>query len=358
MKSKVLIVDDSALMRKFHKQLLEQVGFVTELAWNGKECLAMLNSFAPDVIVLDINMPVMDGLECLKEIMQIRPTPVVMVSSLTEKGAKETFEALTLGAVDYIQKPSGQYSYNMGFASTRMAEKVLNAASIKLNSAIVRINKQKLSEENSQKRIEEGRQTLVIKSPSFITSEKKHDLIVVGVSTGGPNCLQLILPKLPSNFSTPIIVAQHMPKRFTKVFAERLNTMCELTVIEVTEKQKVQARHIYIAQGDGDIEVQKQGGELYVIPVVLDKNYLWHPSVSKLVKTALKSVPAKKLCCVQLTGMGNDGAQEMLEAYNEGATTIAESSDTAVVFGMPGELVKKNGATHVAPNHKIASLLI
>jgi two-component system chemotaxis response regulator CheB len=350
MKSKVLIVDDSALMRKFHKQLLEKVGFITEIARNGEECLAVLNGFAPDVIVLDINMPVMDGLTCLKEIMRVRPTPVVMVSSITEKGAQETFEALSLGAVDYIQKPSGRYSYNMGTASAQMAEKILSAASIKLSSSIVRKNKQKLSEES--------RQTPVRKSPPIALETKKHDLIVVGVSTGGPNCLQTILSTLPVNFSTPIIIAQHMPKRFTKVFAERLNSMCQLTVVEVTQKQKVQQGYIYIAQGDGDIVIEKQNIELYVSPVASDKSYLWHPSVSKLVDTALLSVPPNKLCCIQLTGMGNDGVQEMLKAFNKGATTIAESSDTAVVFGMPGELVKKNGATHVAPNHKIASLLI
>ena len=350
MKSKVLIVDDSALMRKFHKQVLEQANFITELASNGEECLALLSTYAPDVIMLDINMPVMDGLACLKEIMRVRPTPVVMVSSLTEKGAQETLEALSLGAVDYIQKPSGQYSYNMGTASQKMLEKVISAAAIKLNSTMVLKNK--------LKQIEESRQTLVIKSPSFITSAHKYEVIVIGVSTGGPNCLQVILPTLPNNFSTPIIIAQHMPKRFTKVFAERLNTMCQLTVVEVTEKQKVQQKHIYIAQGDADIVLEKQGGVLYVMPLASDANYLWHPSVSKLVKSAIESVAANKLCCVQLTGMGNDGAQEMLDAYNSGATTIAESSETAVVFGMPGELVKKNGATHVAPNHKIASLLI
>jgi two-component system chemotaxis response regulator CheB len=350
MKSKVLIVDDSTLMRKFHKQVLEQANFVTELAGNGEECLALLNTYAPDVIVLDINMPVMDGLACLKEIMRVRPTPVVMVSSLTEKGAQETLEALSLGAIDYIQKPSGRYSYNMGTASDEMVEKVVSAAAIKLNSTMILKNKLKQTEEK--------RQTLVIKSPSFITSQNRYDAIIVGVSTGGPNCLQVILPTLPNNFSTPIIVAQHMPKRFTKVFSERLNKMCNLTVVEVTERQKVLQKHIYIAQGDADIELEKQGGVLYVKPLESDANYLWHPSVSKLVKSALNSVAANKLCCVQLTGMGNDGAQEMLEAHNKGATTIAESSETAVVFGMPGELVKKNGATHVAPNHKIASLLM
>lgn len=350
MKSKVLIVDDSTLMRKFHKQVLEQANFITELACNGEECLALLSTYAPDVIVLDINMPVMDGLVCLKEIMRVRPTPVVMVSSLTDQGTKETLEALSLGAVDYIQKPSGRYSYNMGTASEKMVKKVINAAAIKLNSTMLLKNK--------LKQIEESRKTLVIKSPSFITSENKYEVIVIGVSTGGPNCLQVILPTLPRNFSTPIIVAQHMPKRFTKIFSERLNKMCNLTVVEVTQRQKVEQKRIYIAQGDADIMLEKRGDVLYVMPVDTDADYLWHPSVSKLVKSASKSVPANKLCCVQLTGMGNDGAQEMLDAYNSGATTIAESSETAVVFGMPGELVKKNGATHVAPNHKIASLLI
>lgn len=350
MKLKVLIVDDSALMRKFHKQVLEKAGFIAEVARNGKECLDILHGVAPDVIVLDINMPVMDGLTCLKKVMAIRPTPVVMVSSYTEKGAKATFDALSLGAVDYVQKPDGAYTFNMGTASEQMVAKVISASSIKLNSSLSQKSREKLNEERIKPTIK--------KLAPLAAINDQNELIVAGVSTGGPVCLQTILSSLPAYFTTPIVIAQHMPKRFTTVFAQRLDSMCKLTVVEVTKKQKVQQRHVYIAQGDGDIEIKRQGSELYVEPLEKDINYAWHPSVSKLVKSALQCVSPKNLCCVQLTGMGDDGAQEMVKAFKLGATTIAESSETAVVYGMPGELVKKNGATHIAPNHKIASLLI
>ena len=349
MSKKVLIVDDSALMRKFHKQVLEQAGFITELAGNGKECLSKLIGFAPDVIVLDINMPVMDGLSCLKEIMATKPTPVVMVSSLTNKGAQASLDALSLGAIDYIHKPSGPYSYNMGELSGLMVEKIISAANIDVHS---------LARKNAiRQQHEVGARN---NTPHTISPPAPHNayaLIVIGVSTGGPNCLQTILPSLPADYPSPIVIAQHMPGRFTKVFAERLNAMCSLTVIEVTERLALQKGHVYIAQGDTDMVVEKVGGNLFVKPLPQDENYLWHPSVSKLVDSALASVPANKLCCIQLTGMGNDGALEMHKAYTQGATTIAESEETAVVFGMPGQLVKKNGATHVAPNHLIASLL-
>jgi two-component system chemotaxis response regulator CheB len=302
------------------------------------------------VIVLDINMPVMDGLTCLKKIMKVRPTPVVMVSSLTLLGAKASLDALALGAVDYIQKPDGEFSHSMGDLSDLMIEKIVVAANIKPSI----LSRSILHKQQSEHTIQQKN----VKLKTKCLSQSEFDLIVIGVSTGGPNCLQTILPSLPANFPTPIILAQHMPGRITSVFSERLNTTCALTVIEVTKKQVVKQGCIYIAQGDGDIKITKSGSALHVMPVAIDKNYLWHPSVSKLVDSAMQCVKPKKLCCVQLTGMGNDGAQEMYEAHKSGATTIAESQETAVVYGMPAQLVKKGGATHVAPNHLIASFLL
>jgi two-component system chemotaxis response regulator CheB len=354
MNRKVLIVDDSALMRKFHKQALEQVGFITDFARNGEECLQQLDEFCPHVIILDINMPVMDGLTCLKEIMRKRPTPVVMVSSLTLQGATASLDALALGAVDYIEKPSGTFSFNMGELSGAMVQKVTAAANIDPSTIARQISR---SLHAAKTRVDSPGQKCVKQAEIVPAKHASFDLIVIGVSTGGPNCLQTILPSLRSNFPTPIVIAQHMPGRFTKVFSERLNALCDLKVIEVTEEQKIYKGHIYIAQGDGDIIIDKSGATLVVKPVESDKNYLWHPSVSKLVNSAMSCITPKKLCCVQLTGMGNDGAEEMHKAHSQGATTIAESEETAVIFGMPGQLVKSNGATHVAPNYLISALL-
>jgi two-component system chemotaxis response regulator CheB len=360
MKRKVLIVDDSSLMRRFHKQTLEQAGFTTELASNGQECLDCLKAFEPDVIVLDINMPVMDGLNCLKEIMSIRITPVVMVSSLTTKGAQASLDALALGAVDYIQKPNGSYSSNMGELAGIMIQKIVAAANIEAKSLANHVYQQRRlhqQQNNSSQQVATQRQTHQKPSQVHLPAAA-FDVIIIGVSTGGPSCLQTILPSLPSSFPTPIVIAQHMPGRFTKVFSDRLDAMCNLKVIEVTNKQALQQGHIYLAQGDGDISLVKSTNGLQVQAIQTDESYHWHPSVSKLVESALSCVTPKRLCCIQLTGMGDDGANEMHKAYMQGATTIAESKETAVVFGMPGQLVIKKGATHVTPNHQIASLLM
>lgn len=374
MQIKVLIVDDSALMRRHLKNLFEQAGFVTAMARNGQDCLTQLNSFKPDVITLDINMPIMDGIECLKTIMKTQPLPVVMVSSLTEDGAEATFKALALGAVDFIQKPSGTWTQNMGESAPILLEKVRQASKVSLQK-LKASNSTSSASNNSTNTLRQLNSTSFFGKPKLrvnsqntqAPSERQslsrrrfgaiNELIVIGVSTGGPNCLQAILPKLKAEFSTPIVVAQHMPARFTKVFAERLNTMCALSVVEVDSKQPLLAHHIYIAKGDADIVISKMGGRLYAESVPITPEYIWHPSVTRLVETACENVDVSKLCCVQLTGMGNDGAQAMKTAHEQGATVIAESNETAVVFGMPGELVKLEGTTKILPNHAIANAL-
>lgn len=349
---KVLVVDDSALMRKHLTYILEKAGFDTEIARNGEECLDKISTYKPDVITLDITMPVMDGITCLRLIMDRFPTPVVMVSSLTKNGAKATFDALELGAVDYVPKPSGSISVNMYESADMLIEKV-QSASQRNRSLLLRTKILARSEQQSTDVLARANA-----QHSFSNKIPKKDIVLIGVSTGGPTCLQEILQNMPADFPVPIVIAQHMPARFTEVFAERLNKLSNLTILELTTPTAVEAGKVYIAKGEGDIKLFRRGSSLMVMPEAADGKYLWHPSVSKLVDSALEVVNPTKLVCVQLTGMGNDGADSMLNAFNKGATTIAESEETAVVYGMPRELVIKGGATIELPNHKIADAII
>jgi two-component system chemotaxis response regulator CheB len=352
-KIRVLVVDDSALMRKHLRELLTDTGdFEVTVARDGRDALDLLYKIDPDVITLDINMPEMDGLTCLSRIMTERPKPVVMVSSLTEKGAEVTYEALALGAVDYIAKPDGTISLSLRNSSAQIIAKVRAAASARITR--VRGLSDRLRTENDRV----GRAATAKAARQSVPSNgRAPGLVLVGVSTGGPRVLEQILPELPADFPWPILVAQHMPRTFTGTFSRRLNAICELNIEEVSDRTTLQAGHGYIARGDADLVVIKRGTELIAATVPCDAARIWHPSVGRLVETALTCVAPELLVGVLLTGMGDDGAEQMAQIHRSGGRTIAEAESTAVVFGMPGELVKRGGATEVLPSHQVAQKL-
>ncbi len=343
---KLLIVDDSALMRKLLREIFEkEKEFQIEVARNGIEAIEKNLSFQPDVITLDINMPEMDGITALAHIMNQRPVPVLMVSSLTEKGALATFEALNLGAVDYVTKPGGTISLNIDLIKEELVSKVRAAAKAKLKTkALVR-------------KIREEREKIIKPFPTKeITSDER--LVIIGVSTGGPRTLEEILPELPADFQIPIIIAQHMPSTFTKSFAERLNSICELDVLEVDRPLPVEKGKIYIGKGGSDVVVARRSDKLIVHSKPENPSFLWHPSVEILGRSVLEHCDPKKVIAVMLTGMGYDGADAFTEIKERGGKTIAESEESAVVFGMPRELIERGGATVVLPAEKIAKQLI
>ena len=345
--TKILIGDDSALMRKLLREIFEKEGdFVIETARNGKEAIEKNLSFQPDVITLDINMPEMDGITALAHIMNQRPVPVVMVSSLTEKGALATFEALNLGAVDYVTKPGGTISLNIDEIRDEIISKVRSATRAKLKTkALVR-------------KIREEREKILKPSPPKEVSTKDERLVLIGVSTGGPRTLEEILPELPADFPMPVIVAQHMPPTFTKSFAERLNSICELNVVEVDHPTPVETGTIYIGKGGTYVVLARRAQKLIVHSKPENPSFLWHPSVEILGRSALEHCDPQKIIAVMLTGMGYDGADAFTEIKKRGGKTIAESEESAVVFGMPRELIERNGATVVLPAEKIAKQLI
>jgi two-component system chemotaxis response regulator CheB len=353
---KVLVVDDSALVRKlFSRVLAEDSDFEVELARNGLEALAQLETFEPDVITLDVQMPQMDGLECLDRIMLQRPCPVVMVSTITEAGAEATLEALRLGAVDFVPKPAGAVSLRMQEFGPILKEKVRAAAAARL-PATHRLR------ERLQFRAGGMINARVAIPPAQMSEEPEgtlagDGLVLVGTSTGGPPALEALLLPLPATFPWPILVAQHMPATFTGPLAKRLARLCSLQVLEVTRPMPLEPGCVYVGRGDADLVVSKRPTGLIAMSVPSRVDYPWHPSTDRLVRSAMEHIAATQLVGILMTGMGNDGAEAMSTVRAQGGITIAEAEETAVVWGMPGELVRAGGAAYVLPLTRIAHRL-
>jgi two-component system chemotaxis response regulator CheB len=356
---KILVVDDSALMRKLLGQVLSaEPDFEVEFARDGLEALARLAGFRPDVVTLDVHMPKLDGLATLDRIMLERPCPVVMVSSLTAEGAEATLEALRLGAVDFVAKPGGAVSLRLDDFGPAVIAKVRTAAGARIRSS------RRLAE-RVRHRMSAGRQAPSPASrskgeaslPVRVETLAGEGLVLVGASTGGPPALEALLTPLRATFAWPIVVAQHMPATFTGPLARRLDTQCALSVVEVSRPLPLEAGVVYIGQGDADVRVTRRPSGLYAVPAPRQADYPWHPSADRLVRSAMDVVPARQLVGILMTGMGNDGAQAMARLRAEGGRTIAESEETAVVWGMPGELVKAGGAEFILPAQRIAERL-
>lgn len=349
---KVLVVDDSPMVRRHLCSVFNEAGMITETASNGRECLDKISEFKPQVITLDINMPVMGGIECLQQIMHKRFTPVIVISSLTKRNAAVTLHALELGAVDYIPKPEGGSPSAMEQAKKMLVTKVYNASQAKQTHKLVSAKHASSLGRNRASDFEKSRP-----SPTS-AAQTQTKIVLIGVSTGGPVTLQKIIPELPASFPVPIVVAQHMPARFTSVFSERLNKLSSLTVKELSNAQTLVAGTAYIAQGDANIEMYKEHNKVWARPNTAKSKHIWRPSITHLVESAMLAMPANQLCLVQLTGMGNDGASMMAKAQRQGAFTIAESEETCQVYGMPKALIKLNGASKILPDYEIAKALI
>jgi two-component system chemotaxis response regulator CheB len=352
---KVLVVDDSALVRKLFGRVLAAESDVTvAFARNGVEAIEQLDQFQPDVVTLDVQMPHMDGLQCLDRIMLQRPCPVVMVSSITKEGANATLDALRLGAVDFVAKPSGAVSLKMDEFAPTLVSRIRAAADAKLPASL-RLKDRVQFRANA--RIPKVRTVTRTIDDAPITAAQGEGLVLVGTSTGGPPALEALLTALPSTFPWPILVAQHMPASFTGPLSERLNKICALEVMEAGSPKPLAPGSVVIGRGDADIVVSRRRSGLVAMAAPPQPDYPWHPSTDRLVRTALEHVPANQIIGVLMTGMGNDGAAAMTELRAQGGRTIAESEETAVVWGMPGELVRSGGATWTLPLPLIANRL-
>ena len=352
---KVLVVDDSALVRKFFGRVLrKEADFEVQFARNGVEALELLEEFRPTVVTLDVQMPQMDGLECLDRIMVENPCPVVMVSSRTTAGADVTLQALRLGAVDFVLKPAGTVSLRIDEFAPELVQKIRVAATAKLKASL-RLRERVLH----RTRHGAGAGSPAASRPKRRAARAAGEgLVLVGTSTGGPPALEALLVPLPAKFPWPILVAQHMPASFTGALASRLDQLCALHVVEVQRPTVLEPGGVYIGRGDADLIVTRRSAGLMAMSAPAQAGYPWHPSTNRLVESALSHVAAPQLIGVLMTGMGNDGAAAMARLHELGGATIAESKDTAVVWGMPGELVAAGGADWTEPVHKIATRLL
>jgi len=344
-KRTVLVVDDSAFMRRYLKQMIESDSSLTviDTAKNGEEALRKVKQLKPDVITLDINMPSMDGLTALTYIMLECPTPTIIISSLTQEGALTTFEALELGAVDFVTKPSGTVSLDIEVLTGEIIAKIKSALHAKLRSKQPQRGVEKQWQKSPKPKLPPFPKT----GPELV--------VAIGVSTGGPRTLNEILPELPADLPAAVLVVQHMPPPFTASFAQRLNGECQMQVQEARQGDAILPGQIYIAKG---------GYQMTIVPSPVGKgsllrlgnstsDQLFCPSVGVLF-TSVARLFGRRAVGVLLTGMGDDGADGMVKIRNAGGFTIAESEESAVIFGMPAEAIKRGGAEMVAPAHQIA----
>ncbi len=346
---RVLVVDDSAFMRRMITDLLNEHPRLTVLtaARNGREAIEKTLALQPDVITMDVEMPEMNGIDALRAIMKERPTPVVMLSSLTDAGAKETIEALEIGAVDFIQKPSGSISLDLHKVRELLHEKVTSAAMTKVKHLLP---PPKPSPSLSQLKGGERKPGLRM---GFA------HLVAIGTSTGGPRALQQLLTEIPEAFPAPILIVQHMPPKFTRSLAQRLNASCSITVVEAEDGMPISAGMAYIAPGGWHMGVRRKDDTHYSIKLNDESPRSGHrPSVDAMFESLLP-LHQLTLHAVLLTGMGSDGAKGMKALLEAGAaTTIAESEETSVIYGMPRSAIELNAATCVLPLHTIASKLV
>jgi len=329
----ILVIDDSALMRKLLRQILENAGYAVQAAKNGQEGLDAIKASPPDAVTLDINMPVMDGLTCLSHIMADMPIPVIMVSSLTETGALATFEALEMGAIDYVAKPGGTVSLNISYIEEELLSKIKAALRTRISKATNLRQRLKMQHAPAPSR------SVIAPKPKYSPRAEKTNrvdgIVVIGVSTGGPSTLEEVLSGLPMDFPWPVVVAQHMPPKFTKVFSERLNKACDISVEELSRVSELTPGTVFIARGNADVKLIRRKDKVLLTSIPARADFIWHPSVELLAQSVGEFYEENTIICVQLTGMGDDGAKAMTELNKKGARTIAESEKSALVFGMP-----------------------
>lgn len=340
-KLKVLIVDDSALVRQLLTEILardpaiEVVGAASDPYMARDKILRL----GPDVLTLDVEMPRMDGLTFLEKLMRAHPMPVVMVSSLTERGCETTLRALELGAVDFVTKPK----IDVHTGTLDMAELIV--AKVKA-AARARVG--------VTRKPGTPRQAVAMSSEALIKSTYK--VIAIGASTGGTEALKEVLEPLPPD-SPGIVMVQHMPEKFTASFAARLNSLSRIRVSEARDGDRILPGHALLAPGNFHMEVVRSGAD-YRVRVFQDPPVNHHrPSVDVLFRSCARFVGANAVAAI-LTGMGDDGARGMFAMRQAGARTVAQDEATCVVFGMPREAIALGGAEEVAPLERIPSILM
>lgn len=336
-KIKVIVVDDSALIRSVLKEIIDKAGDMNCVATAPDPLIAreLIRELNPDVITLDVEMPKMDGLDFLARLMRLKPTPVLMISSLTEQGSEVALRALELGAVDFIAKPKMNIASKIDEYTDEIRDKIRMAAKAKVKSLM----RAPIAPSHTADAV------LPKVSRPLLKSEK---LIIVGASTGGTEALKEFLMPIPPD-APAILIAQHMPESFTKSFANRLDSLCRITVKEAVHGERVLPGHAYIAPGHSHLMLGVSGAN-YICELSQAEPVNRHrPSVDVLFRSAA-NVAGRNAVGVILTGMGKDGAAGMLEMHQAGAHNFAQDEASCVVFGMPKEAIAVGGV------HEVVSL--
>lgn len=366
-KIKVLVVDDSALIRNLMSKIINSQRDMETIATAPDPFIArdQIKKFNPDVITLDIEMPKMDGIEFLEKIMRLRPTPVVMVSTLTERGTDVTFRALELGAVDFVTKPKLDISQGMINYANEITDKIRAAYAARFR--LSRLPAKPLATPSSTlapqmdpvtgmvvpAQVAKPLPTNNALGNRFAATEK---LVLIGSSTGGTEAIRVILEQLPKD-SPAILITQHMPAGFTKSFADRLNQVCNITVKEAEHGERVLPGHAYIAPGDKHLLLGRSGAN-YICQLSDAEPVNRHrPSVEVLFKSG-QEVSPRNIVGIMLTGMGKDGAQAMADMKKAGSYNICQDEASSVVFGMPREAIALGAADEVVALNQISRRLL
>lgn len=355
---KVLVVDDSAVVRGLLSRAINSQPDMTVIAVASDPIAAIerLKTATPDVLTLDVEMPRMDGLQFLEKLMRIRPLPVVMVSSLTARGAEVTMRALELGAVDFVAKPDAGDAASLAAYAEEVADKVRAAAVARVSRRAARapIGDRTLPPRGaSLASVSRSASPAPLARAPGPASDKT---IVIGASTGGVEALREVLMPLPEDMP-PILIAQHMPGGFTRTFAQRLDTQCRIRVKEAEDGELLAQGSAYIAPGDWHLLVERRQGRLAIRLSDGPPVNRHRPSVDPLFRSAAQTV-GSKCVGVMLSGMGADGSQAMLELRQKGAHNIAQDEASCVVFGMPKQAIAAGAVHDVLPLNEISARLI
>lgn len=343
MKTKVLIVDDSALIRSVMSEIINSQPDMQVVATAPDPLVAreLIKQTNPDVLTLDVEMPKMDGLDFLEKLMRLRPMPVVMVSSLTERGSEITMRALELGAVDFVTKPKISIQAGMREYTDLITDKIRAAAKARVRARTLPVAG---SEAHSQ--------LPQLRNP--LTSSEK--LIIIGASTGGTEAIREFLMQMPSD-CPGILITQHMPEGFTRSFAQRLDSLCKISVQEAAGNERILPGHAYIAPGHSHLYLARSGANYMTRIDQADPVNRHRPSVDVLFRSAAQHA-GKNAVGVILTGMGKDGAAGMLEMKQAGAHNFAQDEASCVVFGMPREAIAIGAAHEVGPLSALPGMVL
>jgi len=351
-KSTVLIIDDSALVRQMLTEILNADPRLEVIGTASDPLIARdkIKKLHPDVLTLDVEMPKMDGITFLSNLMRLHPMPVIMVSSLTEKGADITLQALEIGAIDFVAKPKLDVKQGLQNYATEICDKVASAAKARI------LDSWPTATPASINAIEKHSTDAVLGKSTPRKLKTTEKIIAIGASTGGTEAIKEVLLRMPAD-SPGTVITQHIPAAFSGPFATRMDKNCAMTVYEASDGQQILPGHVYIAPGDQHLIVERSGAR-YICRLNNGPAVNRHrPSVNVMFRSVAQNVGANSIGVI-LTGMGDDGAEGLKEMHDNGAHTIAQDEKTSVVWGMPGEAVKHGGVDEVVPLHNVTNKLI